>query len=382
LSAERASVRNLSWGLAAAAIILVLLLMQAAFGSWRLAFAFLLALPLALVGGVLAALVTGVGLTLGSLVGFFLVWCVAVRNGVLLIRRYQQLESEERLAGEESDSFRLRLVLRGTQERVTPIVMTAAVIAVMLAPMLLLGSVAGAETFYPIAVVVLGGLVTSTVLSLFGVPLLYLLFGSSRDRDERTSVMSAGELRRLWAGLRDLASSQRGLSTRASTAREWGRRAMTRVSWATVGRRAFMILAVAVLALVINGVSSLAFKDTSASEAETVAPGRVEHVDGTNLDRVVLTADAVKRLGIATQPVREKQKHKLVPYAAVLYDASGATWTYTNPEPLVFVRERVVVEVIQGDQAVLAQGPATGTPVVTVGASELYGTEFGVSGDE
>jgi hypothetical protein len=157
---------------------------------------------------------------------------------------------------------------------------------------------------------------------------------------------------------------------------------MTRVSWAVWGRRISMILAAAALALIINGLSSLAFRDSSASEAETLPPGRVEHVDGTNINRIVLTAEAAKRLGIATQPVREKQKHKLVPYAAVLYDASGGTWTYTNPEPLVFVRVRVTIEVIQGDQAILAQGPATGTLVVTVGATELYGTEFGVSGDE
>jgi hypothetical protein len=66
----------------------------------------------------------------------------------------------------------------------------------------------------------------------------------------------------------------------------------------------------------------------------------------------------------------------------VLYDASGDTWTYTNPEPMVYVRAHITVDSIQGDQATLSSGPAAGTQVVGVGAVELYGTEFGVSGDE
>jgi hypothetical protein len=62
----------------------------------------------------------------------------------------------------------------------------------------------------------------------------------------------------------------------------------------------------------------------------------------------------------------------------VLYDAAGDTWTFTNPEPLVFVRQRISVTYIDGNRAVLADGPAPGTPVVTVGAAELYGAELGV----
>jgi hypothetical protein len=66
---------------------------------------------------------------------------------------------------------------------------------------------------------------------------------------------------------------------------------------------------------------------------------------------------------------------KVIPYAAVLYDAHGNTWTYTNPEPLVFVRHRIDVEFIEGDRAVLREGPAIGTAVVTAGAAELFGVE-------
>jgi hypothetical protein len=160
-------------------------------------------------------------------------------------------------------------------------------------------------------------------------------------------------------------------------------RTMSHVSRARLGRLGFLVLAVAALVLVVVGSSSLAFQDNSTSEPEKVLPGKVERLAGTNVNRVVLTAAAVKRLGIQTQPIRaDGPARKVMPYAAVLYDASGATWTYTNPEPQVFVREPVTVDAIQGDTAVLAGGPPAGTPVVTVGSTELYGTEFGVSGDE
>jgi hypothetical protein len=158
---------------------------------------------------------------------------------------------------------------------------------------------------------------------------------------------------------------------------------MSKVSRAKFGRLAFLILAAAALVLVVVG-STLAFRDTTPSDTEKVLPGRVERLQGTNVNRVILTVAAVKRLGIVTQTIRDDPAaaRKVMPYAAVLYDASGATWTYINPEPLVFVREPVTVDAIRGDQAVLSAGPAAGTPVVTVGAIELYGTEFGVSGDE
>ena len=72
---------------------------------------------------------------------------------------------------------------------------------------------------------------------------------------------------------------------------------------------------------------------------------------------------------------------KVLPYAAVLYDANGDTWTYTNPEPLVFVRHKISIDRVDGESAILAEGPDAGTKVVTVGAAELIGTEFGVDED-
>jgi hypothetical protein len=121
-----------------------------------------------------------------------------------------------------------------------------------------------------------------------------------------------------------------------------------------------------------------------AAEAEAGAgePAKVEHVEGAEVSRLTLTAKAAERLGIKTKPVLagkvDGATRLVVPYSAVLYDAKGDTWVYANPAPLAYVRERVTVDYIQGDQAVLSDGPPKGTRVVTVGAAELYGTEFGV----
>lgn len=112
------------------------------------------------------------------------------------------------------------------------------------------------------------------------------------------------------------------------------------------------------------------------------APARVEPVAGADQNRVILTEQAAKRLGIETAPVRDAQVRgklrKVVPYAAVFYDLKGLTWVYTNPEPLTYMRAPITIDFIDGESAVLSDGPSTGTIVVTTGSPELYGTEFGV----
>jgi hypothetical protein len=109
----------------------------------------------------------------------------------------------------------------------------------------------------------------------------------------------------------------------------------------------------------------------------------VEEIQGSVFKRVTLTEKAAERLDIQTAPVREEQvngaQRLVVPYAAVIYGLEGETWAYTNLEPLVFVRQPIQVDRIQGDLAILSEGPAVGTPVVTVGVAELYGAETGVS---
>lgn len=159
---------------AVAALILILVLLQASFRSWRLAVLALLTLPIALVGGVLAAYFTGGVLSLGSLVGFLTVMGIAARNGILLISHCQHLERIEGVP------FNGSLVLRGAGERLSPILMTTLATGLALVPLVIMGDVPGHEIEYPMAVVILGGLLTSTLLNLFIVPSLYLRFAQSR----------------------------------------------------------------------------------------------------------------------------------------------------------------------------------------------------------
>jgi Cu/Ag efflux pump CusA len=172
-SAERQAAQLRMLAVVVVAVLGIFLLLQAAFASWRLAAVAFVTLPTALAGGVLAALAGGGILSLGSLVGFFTVLGIAVRNGILLIKHYQHLEQQ---AGEP---FGPELVLRGARERLAPIVMTALATALALVPFVIFGAIPGLELVYPMAVVILGGLVTSLVLNLFIVPALYLRFGAS-----------------------------------------------------------------------------------------------------------------------------------------------------------------------------------------------------------
>jgi CzcA family heavy metal efflux pump len=162
-------------------VIGIFLLLEAAFDSWRLALLAFLTLPVSLAGGVLAVLISGGTLSLGSLVGLLTILGVAARNSIALISHYRQLERGE---GEE---FGPALVLRGSRERLAPILMTTLALGLVLLPVLLFGSIAGHEILHPMAIVILGGLVTATVLNLFLIPILYLRFGYSPE-----TIMSLG----------------------------------------------------------------------------------------------------------------------------------------------------------------------------------------------
>jgi Cu/Ag efflux pump CusA len=162
--------RLLGFGIAAA--IGVFLLLQAALGSWRLAALAFFTLPSALVGGVLAALALGNVLSLGSLIGLLAVFGIAVRNSIMLIDHYQHLEPHE------GETFGPEFVLRGAGERLAPILMTALAAGLALLPLVIFGDIPGQEIARPMAIVIIGGLVTSTLLNLFIVPALYLRFGA------------------------------------------------------------------------------------------------------------------------------------------------------------------------------------------------------------
>ncbi len=352
----QAAQRNLLLFGIASAIGLVLLL-QAAFGTWRLAALAFFTLPSALLGGVLAAFAAGGVISLASLMGFFTVFGIAARNGIMLINHYQHLERHE------GESFGPGLVLRGARERLGPILMTALAVGLAMVPLVITGNIPGQEIMYPMAIVILGGLVTSTVLNLFIIPALYLWFGPI----DRGPAQGEHESHR---------QHQRDLHE-ASTP-QWLALNLTRLGGSQMRHsNRWMMVAV----LIILSLQLVACGQTQTSSASS-PPARVERLGQTGLSRVILTAEAAKRVGIETALVSNTRvggtPQEAVPYSAVIYDLHGETWVYTNPEPLTFVRAHITVDSIDGDLAVLSEGPPSGTAVVTVGGSELYGTEYGI----
>jgi len=164
----------IGFGLAAA--IAMLLLAQAALCSWRLAALAFLSLPAALAGGVAGALALGGSITLGALIGLMALLGLAARQVLVLIGHLQRLEQVEGMPfGEE-------LVRRGAQERLPAMLASAAALGAAMAPFVFMGSTAGLEIVHPMAVVVLCGLLTSSALTLFVLPALYLRSETGRPR--------------------------------------------------------------------------------------------------------------------------------------------------------------------------------------------------------
>lgn len=169
-AARQASQQRL-FSLGAVSLIGILLILYIDFQSLRLTLIVALTIPFALIGGAVAALMTGGVLSLGSLIGFVTVLGIAARNGIMLVSHYRHLQEVE------GEPFGLNLVLRGAEERLIPILMTVLTTALALLPLAISGNKPGHEIEYPLAVVIVGGLVTSTILNLFLLPPLYLLWG-------------------------------------------------------------------------------------------------------------------------------------------------------------------------------------------------------------
>jgi hypothetical protein len=141
-----------------------------------------------------------------------------------------------------------------------------------------------------------------------------------------------------------------------------------------------------IAALLLLAVLALAACGGEEEAAAADEPAKVEPVEGSNdLFQVTLTAEAAKRIDLQTAVVQTEgegaDERTIVPYSAIVYETNGETWVYTSPEDLSFVREQIVVEEIEGDRAVLSEGPAAGTEVVTVGVAELFGAEHGIGAD-
>jgi Cu/Ag efflux pump CusA len=193
-TAERLATQRRVMAFAIAAAFGIFLIYQAAFGSWWLAALMMLVLPLALVGGAISAFATGGVLSFGSILGFITLLAIAVRNGMMLVSRYQSLATRPMPNDADADSFHgmysrtsplddtgkydgqitAELVLDGTHDRFLPTVLTAIATACAFLPFVIFGNIPGHEIMEPMAIVVLGGLVTTTLVNLYLLPVLYL----------------------------------------------------------------------------------------------------------------------------------------------------------------------------------------------------------------
>lgn len=149
----------------------ILLVLYVHFKSWILSFQVMLNVPLALIGSIFAIYITERTLSVATLVAFITLCGIATRNGILLISHYLHLMKEE------GERFDRQMVVRGSLERLVPVLMTASTAALALIPLLLSQGEPGKEILYPVAVVIVGGLISSTLLDLIVTPTVFLKFG-------------------------------------------------------------------------------------------------------------------------------------------------------------------------------------------------------------
>ena len=156
------------------AVVGIFLLLQASSASWRLTLATFVTLPIALAGGLIAAFISNGMVSLASIFGLFAVLGIGARNSILMVKHYHSLEWD-------GESFGSGLVLRGSRERLASIIMTALTTALALLPFVIFGNIPGHEIVRSMAVIIIGGLATSTWLNLFLLPVLYLRYGAVRE---------------------------------------------------------------------------------------------------------------------------------------------------------------------------------------------------------
>ncbi|MEA2843751.1 MAG: hypothetical protein QOJ69_1422, partial [Actinomycetota bacterium] len=178
--AERQAAQQRLAGFALISAIAIFLILFTVHKKVRLALLTFVTLPIALVGGVLGNWLAGGIISIGSLVGFFTVLGIVARNGIMMVSHFEHLEEHEGVP------FGPDLVIRGAKERIAPIMMTMLATGLALVPLIVAGNIAGQEIEYPMGVVILGGLITSTLINLFVVPSLYLRFakpGGGRSKE-------------------------------------------------------------------------------------------------------------------------------------------------------------------------------------------------------
>ena len=195
--AERLAAQQRVLAYAVTALIGIYLLLQVAFSSWRLALLVLLMLPLALVGGLVAAYAGGGLISLGSILGFIAVLAIAARSLMLLVRRYQNLAQHDGATPlndvGQHDNIGPELVLEGTRQRSVPILISTAALLLAFAPFAFFGDIPGLEIMHPMAIVVLGGLITTALVSLYVLPALYLWLKAEPGPDIVTEPLAVEE---------------------------------------------------------------------------------------------------------------------------------------------------------------------------------------------
>jgi CzcA family heavy metal efflux pump len=163
----------------------VLLLLYSYFGSMQLSMQVMLNIPLALIGSVVAVYLSGGVFSIGTLVGFITLCGIASRNGILMISHYLHLMHEEGMA------FSKEMVIKGSLERLVPVLMTALTAALALVPIVMAGGEAGKEILHPVAVVILGGLLSSTLLDIAVTPVIFYSYGEKAAKKAMAKLMSS-----------------------------------------------------------------------------------------------------------------------------------------------------------------------------------------------
>jgi HME family heavy-metal exporter len=149
----------------------IFLVLYSHFKSGRIVAQIMLNIPLALIGSVIAVIMTGGTFSIATLVGFITLTGIASRNGIMMISHYIHLVEHE------GEKFSKEMIIRGSLERLVPVLMTALVAALALIPLTMDAQASGKEILYPVAVVILGGLISSTLLDMVVTPVVFYLFG-------------------------------------------------------------------------------------------------------------------------------------------------------------------------------------------------------------
>jgi hypothetical protein len=219
----------------------------------------------------------------------------------------------------------------------------------VLAPIVIFGNASGLEIVQPMAVVVVGGLVTTMVVNVLVVPVLYFRYGFLPDHDHWTDDLLAP------------------VSEHQPAPDEARAGVLQRIRSATP--------LVPILPALLLPACGGAVADAYTIEHE---PASIVTPAGSGHPQVVLEEEAARRLAIQTTAVESAPDGVAVPSSAIFVDPEGVWWVYTNPEPLVFERQEIGLEREEKGVAYLSSGPPAGTTVVTVGVPELYGVEEAV----